>query len=80
MTKTQTITANGAELEFRGVSSTKDLAEAVADGFATITGWTWYPREGTTKLVEVSYTTANFGATSAMLVGQAPARRMGVVL
>jgi len=81
MTKTQTTTAaNGTTFEFRGVSSIKDLAEAVADGFATITGWEWYPREGTTKLVQVSYSTANFGAVSAMLVGQAAARRMGVDL
>lgn len=80
MTKTQTATVNGTTFEFRGVGSIKELAEAVADGFATITGWEWYPREGTTKLVEVSYTTANFGALSTMLVGQAAARRMGVAL
>lgn len=80
MTKTQTITANGTEVEFRGVSSIKDLAEAVADGFATIVGWEFYAREGSTKLVQVSYTTANFGALSTMLVGQAAARRMGVKL
>jgi len=79
-TKTQTITANGAELEFRGVSSIKDLAEAVADGFATIVDWEFYAREGSTKLVQVFYTTRNFEARSAMLVGQAAARRMGVKL
>jgi hypothetical protein len=80
MNKTQTITANGQELEFRGVASIKDLAEAVADGFATIEGWEWYPREGATKLVDVIYTTRNFEARSRMLVGQAAARRMGVKL
>jgi hypothetical protein len=81
MTKTQTITAaNGSELEFRGVSSIKELAEAVSEGFATIVGWEFYAREGSTKLVQVSYTTRNFGALSTMLVGQAAARRMGVAL
>jgi hypothetical protein len=79
MTKTQTATAaNGTTIEFRGVSSIKELAEAVADGFATIVGGEFYAREGSTKLVQVSYTTRNFEALSTMLVGQAAARRMGV--
>jgi len=81
MTKTQTITAaNGTTIDFRGVSSIKDLTEAVVDGFATIVSWEFYLREGTTKLVQVFYTTRNFEAKSAMLVGQAAARRMGVAL
>jgi hypothetical protein len=74
----QTITANGQELEFRGVSSNKDLAVALADGFASVVGWTEYPREGKTTLIDVAYSTKDFGAVSRMLMSRATARKLNV--
>lgn len=79
MTKTQTIAAaSGTTLEFRAVSSNKDLAEALVDGFASVTGWVEYPRTGTTTLIDVAYITQNFGATSRMLMSKATARKLNV--
>lgn len=65
--------------EFRTISNHRDLAAAVADGFATIIGAE--PVEGSPRLVDIRFSDGNFGGgiQSLMRASKTTARKLGAL-